>query len=84
MMGERSDGAGTVAVMASAPSCVHHWLLSEPASGIVTGRCRRCGESRAFPASPEGAQRFDDYRELTATASYYAGRQPRKAKRRES
>ncbi len=24
------------------PSCIHHWLLSEPASGVVLGRCLRC------------------------------------------
>jgi hypothetical protein len=56
------------------PSCVHHWLLSDPASGVVVGRCRRCNATRVYAASPESTDRFDDYRELTATSSYNAGR----------
>lgn len=48
----------------ASPSCVHHWLLSEPVAGAVSGRCKRCGGERAFPATPEGIERFDDYREL--------------------
>ncbi len=53
------------------PSCVHHWLLGEPAAGAITGRCKRCGIERMFPASPEGSERFDDYRELTQSSAYY-------------
>ena len=49
----------------SAPTCVHHWLLSEPVAGAITGRCKRCGGVRSFPATPEGVEQFDDYRELT-------------------
>ena len=52
------------------PTCVHHWLLGEPASGRVVGRCKRCGATKAYPASPDSTDRFDDYRELTATSSY--------------
>lgn len=54
-----------------APTCVHHWLLGEPAGGAIPGHCKRCGVDRLFPASPEGAERFDDYRELTQSSQYY-------------
>jgi len=50
--------------LGASPSCVHHWLLSEPAAGVIPGRCKRCGGQRAFPATPEGIERFDDNREL--------------------
>ena len=50
--------------------CVHHWVLSDPAAGQVLGRCRHCHASRIYPAAPESTQRFDDYRELTASSSY--------------
>ena len=53
-----------------APTCVHHWLLSEPTNGRILGRCRRCDATRVYPASPESTDRFDDYRELTATSAY--------------
>ncbi len=51
-------------------SCVHHWMLGEPASGIILGECRRCKARKSFPAAPESTQRFDDYRELTAATAY--------------
>ncbi|MGE3961775.1 MAG: hypothetical protein AB7F65_08860 [Dehalococcoidia bacterium] len=41
------------------PSCVHHWVLSDPAEGAVTGRCKRCGGERAFSAQVEADDRFD-------------------------
>ena len=53
-------------------SCVHHWVLGDPVSGVILGECKRCGATRLYSASPEGTERFDDYRELTADASYYA------------
>ena len=53
-----------------APSCVHHWVLSDPSNGRILGRCRRCDATRVYPASPESTDRFDDYRELTATREY--------------
>lgn len=56
---------------AQPPSCVHHWLLSEPAGGVVLGRCLRCSATRTYAASPESTDRFDDYRELTASRSYH-------------
>ena len=55
---------------AEAPSCVHHWLLSEPTNGRILGRCKRCDATRVYPASPESTDRFDDYRELKATRQY--------------
>lgn len=56
------------------PNCVHHWVLGDPASGVVLGRCRRCHATRTYAASPESNDRFDDYRELTASSSYNAER----------
>lgn len=66
----RSDLAAAVQVPTEPPSCVHHWMLGEPSNGWVDGSCRRCGEARRFPGSPESTQRFDDYRELTASSAY--------------
>ncbi|MPZ98560.1 MAG: hypothetical protein GEU80_04325 [Dehalococcoidia bacterium] len=56
-------------------SCVHHWVLGDPAGGAILGECKRCGATRVYSANPEGTERFDDYRELTAGGSYYAARQ---------
>jgi hypothetical protein len=56
-----------------APHCVHHWVLGEPVSGVILGRCKLCSATRAYPATPESGQRFDDYRELTSTDAYYSG-----------
>ena len=58
---------------AETPQCVHHWMLGDPISGRIVGRCRRCDASKVFPASLESTERFDDYRELVATKSYYEG-----------
>jgi hypothetical protein len=59
----------------SASSCVHHWLLTDPVGGHIPATCKRCGATRGFPANPEGTDRFDDYRELTQSSTYYGGRQ---------
>jgi hypothetical protein len=56
---------------AATQSCAHHWLLDEPAEGHVFGCCKRCGEERQFPGSPDGTRRFDDFQELTSTTAYY-------------
>lgn len=53
------------------PACVHHWILGEPTNGTVDGRCKRCGASRAFSGTPEGTFRFDDFRELTQSSTYF-------------
>ena len=55
-----------------APHCVHHWVLGDPISGQILGRCKRCNATKAFSASLESAERFDDYRELTSTTAYYS------------
>lgn len=52
-------------------TCAHHWVLGEPVADSVPGRCKRCGEERQFPGSPEGTRRFDDFQELTSERAYY-------------
>lgn len=56
-------------------TCVHHWLLADPYQGHIPATCKRCGASKGFSTNPEGTERFDDYRELTQSSTYYAGRQ---------
>ncbi len=56
------------------PSCVHHWLLGDPVGNQIPGLCNRCGARRVYSNSIEGTDRFDDYREITATSEYYAQR----------
>lgn len=29
-------------------ACVHHWVLSSGESATVPGKCRKCGETKAF------------------------------------
>ena len=41
------------------PSCVHHWVLSDPSEGAITGRCKRCGGERVFASHVEGNDRYD-------------------------
>ncbi|TAJ21549.1 MAG: hypothetical protein EPO65_01345 [Dehalococcoidia bacterium] len=53
------------------PTCVHHWVLGDPANGEVVGRCKRCGAGRVFSSTPEGTFRFDDFRELTQSSTYF-------------
>jgi hypothetical protein len=57
-----------------APACVHHWLLGDPVGNQIPGRCKRCGARRVYSNSIEGTDRFDDYREITASSEYYAQR----------
>ena len=59
---------------ADAPSCVHHWLLADPYQGRIPATCKRCGASKGFSTNPEGTERFDDYRELTQSSTYYGGK----------
>ena len=60
-----------------APSCIHHWILSDPTEGAVSGRCKRCGGERLFSARPEGADRVDDDEELTPRIGQPAERHAR-------
>ena len=60
-------------------SCVHRWVLGEPDNGVIPGRCKRCDATRNYPVNPEGNERFDDYRELTAASSYHWARSERKS-----
>ena len=53
------------------PACVHHWVLGDPSNGEVVGRCQRCGAGRVFSSTPEGTFRFDDFRELTQSSTYF-------------
>ena len=62
------DGEPVLAVL---PACIHHWMLGDPANGRIIGQCRKCGAERVYLANPESTDRFDDYRELTATSSYH-------------
>lgn len=57
-------------VTAERDSCVHYWVLNDPAAGEVQGECKRCLATKVFPAAPESTQRFDDYREMTAPTGY--------------
>ena len=60
---------------AQTASCVHHWLLGDPMEGRIPAQCKRCGASKGFSTNPEGTERFDDYRELTQSSTYYGARQ---------
>ena len=58
-----------------ARGCVHHWVLGEALDGNIPATCKRCGADKGFPTNPDGTERFDDYRELTQSSTYYGGRQ---------
>ncbi len=47
-------------------ACVHHWVLSVPEEDVVRGRCKRCGATREYPASVEGASRQGVYEEAAS------------------
>jgi hypothetical protein len=52
--------------------CVHHWVLSLPDDDVIRGRCKRCGATREYPASVEGASRqgvYDEAASLNKTVS---------------
>lgn len=46
--------------------CTHHWVLSSPDADIVRGRCKRCGATREYPATTEGASRAGIYDEAAS------------------
>src|SRR3990170_4866947 len=47
-------------------ACVHHWVLSVPDEDVVRGRCKRCGATREYPASLDGASRQGVYEEAAS------------------
>lgn len=47
-------------------TCVHHWVLALPEADVVRGRCKRCGATREYPASVEGASRQGMYDEAAS------------------
>src|SRR5439155_17459536 len=58
------------------PVCRHHWILGAPVDGTVQGRCKKCGESRTYPAVIDDYDRGDEASEqrlsnvtLAATAA---------------
>jgi hypothetical protein len=51
---------------AGTPACVHHWVLSAPDEESVQGRCKRCGATRSYPSSVEGASREGAYEEAAS------------------
>lgn len=46
--------------------CTHHWVLSHPDNDVIRGRCKRCGATREYPASVEGASRQGVYDEAAS------------------
>ena len=51
---------------AQTSTCVHHWILSVPDDDVIRGRCKRCGATREYPASVEGASRQGVYDEAAS------------------
>jgi len=47
-------------------ACVHHWVLGLPEDDVIRGRCKRCGATREYPASVEGASRNGIYDEAAS------------------
>ena len=60
------------------PSCIHHWVLGGPDHGVIDGRCKRCGITRAFAGTRDETFRFDDFRELTQSSTYFERSRPNK------
>lgn len=51
-------------VEAVATSCRHHWVLSGPRRGVISGVCKLCRAKRSYPARLEDTDRYYDYQEL--------------------
>jgi hypothetical protein len=47
-------------------TCIHHWVLAHPEDDVIRGRCKRCGLTREYPASVEGASRQGVYDEAAS------------------
>lgn len=57
--------------------CTHHFLLPNPEEEpgpTMTGHCKRCGESRTYPKSPDWDKKtvslFDERKAYGPTAVY--------------
>ena len=57
-------------VQSSVATCRHHWLLSEPKSGVIHGVCKPCRATRNYPARLEGTDGFLDHQDLSASESH--------------
>jgi hypothetical protein len=46
----------------------HHWVIEEPNGNTSTGRCKRCGETKAFKnwLSESDFVTNEEYRQLAA------------------
>ncbi len=51
---------------AQTQTCVHHWILGLPDEDVIRGRCKRCGATREYPATVEGASREGVYGEAAS------------------
>jgi hypothetical protein len=53
-------------VEAVASPCRHHWVLSGPRRGVISGVCKLCRATRDYPARLEDTDRYYDYQELNS------------------
>jgi hypothetical protein len=51
---------------AQTQQCVHHWILGTPDDEVIRGRCKRCGATREYPATVDGASREGVYGEAAS------------------
>ncbi len=51
---------------AQTQECVHHWILGLPDEDVIRGRCKRCGATRDYPATVDGASREGVYGEAAS------------------
>jgi len=54
------EGTKPPTVRDDVTACVHHWVLSDPEAGAVSGRCKRCGGERVFTARAGASEQADD------------------------
>ena len=63
------------------PACRHHWILAAPINGSIPGRCKKCGETRDYPAVIDDYDRGDEALEqrlsnVTLAATAAGGARP--------
>ncbi|MGD9933134.1 MAG: hypothetical protein AB7T37_05385 [Dehalococcoidia bacterium] len=54
------------------PVCRHHWVIETPNGSTSGGRCKRCGEAKAFRNSSEDLMWDSD--SFSLNGSRYRGR----------